>query len=59
MPRKAARAAAAAASPPRKARAAAAAPARAMLLTDLSLDEISAVIGEIGEAEDIARTASV
>ena len=39
--------------------AAAAAPARAMLLTDLSLDEIGAVLGEINEAEDIARTASV
>ena len=33
--------------------------ARAMLLTDLSLDEIGAVLGEINEAEDIARTASV
>ena len=69
MPRKAARAAAAA--PPRKARAAAAAQAataaaRAMLLTDLSLDEIGAVLMQLGNtsaylerAEAIARAAAV
>ena len=30
-----------------------------MLLTDLSLDEIGAVLGEINEAEDIARAPQV